>query len=75
MYTRNIFLNYDVDITLNNDIDITLHTDNDIEEILHNILELFEDNTENNLIDDIIMKHLKDAIFYINFYSTAKSMI
>lgn len=75
MFTKDIFTNYDVDITIHNDTEIRLSTDNDIEEIIHNLIELFEDNTENNQIDNIIQQHLKDVLFYINFYSTAKRMI
>lgn len=75
MFTRDIFTNYNVDITIHKDTEIRISTDNDIEEVLHNIIELFEDNTENNQIDNIIQQHLRDALFYINFYSTAKRMI
>ena len=75
MFTKDIFTNYDINITIHKNTEIRISTDNDIEEVLHNIIELFEDNTENNQIDNIIQQHLRDALFYINFYSTAKRMI
>lgn len=75
MFTRDIFTNYDVDITVHKETEIRLTTDEDIIEIIHNIIELFEDNTENNELDNQIQKHLRNALQCINYYSVAKQLI
>lgn len=68
MFTKNIFINYDVEILLHNDTNILLQNDNDIAEVLHNIIELFEDNTANNKIDNKIQEHLHSALYLITHY-------
>ena len=75
MKTKSIFKNYNIEIELKHASAFTLNTDDDIENIIHSIIELFEDNTANNKIDDIIQEKLYDVLFFINNYDRLKQLL
>lgn len=65
---RKVFNNYDVEISLHSSADIILECDDDIVQVLSNLIELIEDNTEENAKTNRMLEHLSAVRREIVYY-------